>query len=153
MAKSKTLDLTDDQSQAGSFVIDFGEIAGFEPVPEGVYDAEIVQAIPGMSKSNNPKITLQWRVLSGDEENRRIFQDLSFHPKALFATKAVLIGLGFDSNFQGEIDPEELIGLNAELVVAVETSDVINPQTNEPYPPRNVVKKVTSGASGVSDLL
>lgn len=151
MAKQKTLDMTDTDS--GGFSIDFSDIEDFEPVPAGVYDAEIIQSKPGKSKAGYPKITLQWRILEGEMENRRIFQDLTFHPKALFATKAVLVGLGFDKEFKGEVDPEELIGLNATINVAVEESEQINPSTNEPYPPRNVVKRVSASDLTASDLL
>lgn len=154
MAKKKqTLDMSDDDAAVDGFVIDFSDIEDFKPVDEGIYEAEIIQAEGAVSKAGFPKISMQWRITEGENENRRIFHDLSFHPKAMFATKAVLMGLGFDDTFKGNVVPEELIGLNAIITVSVESSGAINPQTNEPYPPRNNVKRVQQSGASISDML
>lgn len=134
------------------FDIDFSDIPDQAPLPAGMYAAEVVAATPGQSKSGNPKVDLQWRIMSGEFENRRVFSHLSLHPNALGVTKAMLLALGFPKDFAGVLDTEDLIGRSASIVVAVEASTQINPETNEPYPPRAVVKRVKPLQMGDADL-
>jgi len=117
-------------------------VKGLEPLPDGTYTAEIVEAKEGSSQAGHPKIDLQWTIISPAEHaGRRIFDILSFHPDALFRTKATLVGLGFDGSFKGEISTEQMIGRKALLTVSTEVSTQTDPDGN-PYPPRNRVKKV-----------
>lgn len=124
------------------FNVDFSEIKDPEPVAPGEYVAEVVAATPGTSKAGHAKIDLQWKIIGSEEDNRRVFSNLSWHPNALQVTKGILIGLGFPTDFSGGIDPEDLVGESAVIVVAVEQSDQINPNTQELYAPRAVVKRV-----------
>jgi len=54
--------------------IDFSEIKGLDPVPNGTYEAEIVYAQEGTSGSGHPKIDLRWKILDGEYANRLVFE-------------------------------------------------------------------------------
>jgi hypothetical protein len=133
--------------------IDFSEVQGLDPIPEGDYDAEIVYADEGESQSGHPKIDLRWKVLSGEQEGRQVFDTLSFHPKALWRTKATLMSLDFPDDFTGEVTGEELLGRVARIKVKIDPSSGTNPDTGEPYPERNRITKVTPSDMSVEDLL
>lgn len=122
--------------------IDFSDVKGLEPIPAGVYLATVKKATPGTSNSGNEKIDLQWQVEEGDHAERIIFDTLVWHPKALFRIKQVLIAFGYDENFSGEVEAEELEGQTALLAIDIEQSTQVDPATGEPYPPRNRVKRV-----------
>jgi len=130
--------------------IDFSEVQDLQPLPDGQYTATVVSAKEGISQNGNPKIDIQWSVEGGDYDGRRIFDTLTFTAKALFRVKATLKGLGFPENFSGDITAEDLIGKTAVITVTTEQSEGINPTTNEPYGPRNRVKKVSPVGSGTN---
>lgn len=132
--------------------IDFSDVQGLEPIPQGLYPCSIVFAEAGMSQSENPKIDLRWKVEEGEYADRMIFDTLSFHPKALFRTKAVLQALGWAKDFAGDVDVEDLLGASATLSVTIEDSTGTD-EFGEPYPPRNRVVKVKPTGQSVKDLL
>jgi hypothetical protein len=133
--------------------IDFSEVQGLDPIPDGTYDAEIVFADEGESQSGHPKIDLRWKVLAGEHEGRQVFDTMSFHPKALWRTKDTLMALDFPEDFSGDITGEELLGRVATITVKIEPSSGTNPDTGEPYPERNRITKVKAADMSVQDLL
>lgn len=122
--------------------IDFSNVQGLEPIPAGTYEAEVVEAKEGVSRTENPKIDLRWKILGGSQDGRVVFDTLAFSPNALWRVKNTLLGLGFSKDFTGDVTPEDLIGRSATIMVTIETSDQIDPETGEPYPPRNRISKV-----------
>ena len=74
--------------------------------------------------------------------NRRVFDTISFHENALPYTKEKLKGLGL-GDFSGTVQDlaELLLGHDVVIAVGIQESDQIDPNTNEPYPPRNSVKR------------
>jgi hypothetical protein len=134
--------------------IDFSAVKDLEPIPAGKYEAEIVHAAEGMSKTGNPKIDLRWKILAGEYEGRQVFDLLAFAPNALFRVKATLKALGWDVNKPGAqtISGADLIGLQATIVVSIEPSSGADPQTGEPYPERNRVVKVLTLGTDVNAL-
>ena len=140
-----------------NFSIDFSEIPTTEPVPEQWYPAEIVTVKAGVSKSSgSPKLDVQWKITGDEYNNRRVFQTLSLKPEALWALRAFMEGLGLvPKNFDGALDinAEEWIGMEGWIKVGIQKSEQINPETNEPYEPRNNVKKIAlSAPDGAGDL-
>lgn len=144
------VDLTD---SGEGFVVDFSEIADLGPVPQGTYVASVVTARPGVSGSGHPKIDMGWKIEEGDYEGRQVFDTLAFHPKALPMTKRKLLQLGFPEDFSGTIEAEDLIGINASIVVSIRQSQQINPDTGEPYDPRNVINKIAGGDLDLEEIL
>lgn len=142
---------------AGGFVVNFAEIPDAnEPVAPGTYDCTIVAAEPTTSKAGNPMIKIRWRIDDeGPAHHRNIFDNLVFTPAALWRVRQVLEALGFASNFAGNVNPESLIGEAATLKITIQAGNGNNPETGEPYPPRNNVAKVSKiGTSRkVADLL
>jgi hypothetical protein len=134
--------------------IDFSEVKGLEPIPNGQYEATIVHAEVGTSKKGFPKIDLRWQVDLADGSKRNVFDSMSFHPDALWRTKLTLQGLGFPDSYSGEIGPEDLVGRSALITVGLDTGRT-DPATNEPYPDRNRVIKVKPIGSdmGVDDFV
>jgi len=124
-------------------VIDFSAVPSMDPVPNGDYEAEVVHAEVGTSKAGYPKIDLRWKIIGGEHDGRQIFDSLSFHPNALFRVKQVLQAFDFANDFSGSVDPEELVGQTAMLKVALEPGTDVDPNTGEPYPARNRIKKVS----------
>lgn len=108
----------------------------------GQYIASVVKAETAMSKASNEMINLQWKVSGGKFDGRIIFDQLVFAEKSLFRVKRTLLGLGYPKDHKGNIDPNLLVGKSAMLTVDIEESTQIDPETGEPYPPRNRVKKV-----------
>jgi hypothetical protein len=122
--------------------IDFSKVQGLEPVAPGSYTATIVKAEAGQSKAGNEKIDLQWKVEGGKEDGRIIFDTLTFTEKAMFRVKATLISLGFPKNFRGNVKPDELVGKTAKITVDIQPGNGVDPETGEPYPARNRIKKI-----------
>jgi len=130
--------------------INFADVKGLEPIPVGIYIATIIKAEEGISRKDNPKIDLQWKVDDGGPyDGRIIFDVLTFTEKAMFRVKATLKALGWDKKFKGNVNAEDMLGKTASLVVDIETSTQLD-EEGEPYPPRNRVKKVKPIASGRS---
>lgn len=142
-----------DMTESGGFSVDFSEIADMGPIPGGVYEASIVSAKPGVSQSGNPKIDIAWKVEEGQYEGRQVFDTLSFHPNALPMTKRKLLNLGFPEDFSGEISAEDLVGTTATITVTIEQSTQINPDTGQPYDPRNRVSRISGGEVDLESLL
>jgi hypothetical protein len=136
---------------ANGFVVDFGAIKDLDPIADGKYDAAIAAATFGYSKSGQPKVDVQWKILDeGEFFDRVIFDTMSFHPKALWRTKATLIAIGLPEDFSGELTREDLLGARATITIGMEQSSGLNPDTQEPYPARPRVKNVQRLGSGVS---
>lgn len=77
--------------EGGDLVINLQDVQEmkFENVPKGLYLAEIDSASYGMSNSSGkPMITLSWKIIDGQYENRKLLQWLSFSQGALPGTKA-----------------------------------------------------------------
>ena len=121
--------------------IAFDEVQGLVPVEPNTYLCSVKEAKTGVSKSGNEKIDLQWQIEEGPFTGRIIFDTLVWHEKALFRVKQTLIAFGYEENFSGNVEAEDLIGNSALLVVDIEESTQLD-DTGEPYPPRNRVRRV-----------
>lgn len=122
--------------------IDFSEVKGIDPLPVGTYLATVVTATDGESQNGNPKIDLQWKIESGTYEGRIVFDTLTFTQNSMFRVKNTLIGLGFPKTFDGEVTGADLVGKTANITLDIQSSTQLDPDSGEPYPPRNRVKKV-----------
>lgn len=143
-------------NQPFSFDMDFSTIKGFEPLPDGRYNASIVEAKPGTSQNNNPTLTLKWRVTDGEHEGRVIYDVLTFTKDAEWRVKAVCEGLApfqpdpeTGAPWTGRITPELFIGEPAVITVALDTKSTgkIDPKTGKPYEARPRVQSVALAGS------
>lgn len=131
--------------------IDFSEVHGLEPVPAGTYAAEVVFAQEGHSKAGQPKIDIRYKIIGGEYDGRQILDTLSFHPQALWRTKLTLQAMGFSKDFNGEVTPEDLIGREVTITVAVEASKEVD-EHGDPYPDRNKVTKIKGPKASASSI-
>ena len=122
--------------------IDFSTVQGVEPVPAGKYLATITKAEAGVSKNGNEKIDLQWKITGGDYNNRIIFDVLTFTAAAMFRVKNTMLALGAKKKFAGNVEPAWFVGKTANIVVDIQASTQVDPESGEAYPPRNRVKKI-----------
>jgi len=134
-------------------VIDFSAVPDIEPVPNGVYRCECIKGEDGVSKNDNDKIDLQWKVLNGQYAGRIVFDNLTFTDKSLGIVKTKLKGMGFDANFSGEVHGEDLVGIVSDLHVTIQQGEGVDEATGEAYPPRNRVQKYTQVKATTADLL
>jgi len=127
-------------------IVDFSNIAGPEPLPVGEYLAKVVHAEEGLSAAQQSKIDLQWEVIAPEEyAGRRVFQLLSFHPDAVSRTKQMLIGMGFDRAYQGEVNAQSMMDRECAITLVIEAGKPMPEGEGEPgetYPDRNKVKKI-----------
>lgn len=108
---------------------------GFEAIPSGTYDSAVQEVTMTETKSEDgalpkgtPGLNVQFRVVGGDYDNRRLFNTYWIAPKK-YEKKAMmdgmlarfLIALGFDEEtvLSGTFEPEldEIVGLECRLVV------------------------------------
>ena len=120
----------------------FAEVKGLDPLPDGTYLAKVVHSEEGLSAQQQPKIELRWEIIAPENyAGRIVFDILSFHADAMFRTKEVLKGMGFDENFNGEISAEMLLNRECAITLRIEQSNKTDDEGNA-YPPRNKVRKV-----------
>lgn len=133
--------------------IDFTAVPDVSPVPAGRYNATIVSAVPGRSKTGNAKIDVRWKVDDGEFAGRQVFDSISFHENALWRAKQTLRAINgdvFDKAFSGAVDVNDLITESAIIQVIIDQQEDIDPNTGDPYEPRNKVVKVFPYGSQVT---
>lgn len=123
--------------------IDLSDVKGLDPIPAGKYVATITEAKTAVSKAGNEMIQMRWHIEEGEYEGRIVFDNMVFSSNAMWRVKQTLIGLGFPKDYTGNVEPDDLIGLSANIVVTIEQSNQLD-EEGEPYPPRNQVKRVMS---------
>jgi len=143
----------DGNDNAGDFVIDFSEVPD-DLIPDGKYNAEIVAAKGGTSKKGLPKIDMRYKIISGEFANRQILETMSLAPARMAQVKKALMVLGLSDGKTARFRPEDMVGKICQIVVGKETSTMIDPDTGDPYPPRNRIKSVRKAATeSVESLL
>lgn len=104
-----------------------GVKSGFDVIPAGRYYAKVVDSKAEMNKAGDALVVkLQWEVQDEYDANgekvqgRKIFDNLSTKPAALFKLKGLLDMLGFDASGEFELDPEQLMSQELYLDVIVD---------------------------------
>ena len=126
----------------GAIEVDFSQAVEFEPLPAGSYAVQCAGCKASTSKKGFPKWDWNWKVVEGEFEKRQIFDSISFHPNALGRTKAVLKGLGIDTQGRQKLSPSQVVNMYAIARVVIEPSTMVDPDTGELYPPRNRIKSL-----------
>ncbi len=117
------------------------DTGGFDPLPPGEYIGQAIEGRIAPPKSGNGyALTLVWKILEGDYENRQIWQNISFvHPKAgaqyhgQRMLNAVIAATGAATPLQ---TVEPLLFVPVRLGVAIEADKT------GAYPDKNKVTKV-----------
>lgn len=113
-------------------VVDFTDVKelSFDPIPRGRYLASVETAEVRQSQNSEFEyLALVWEVLPSDEAvkgdyvGRKLFDNMSFSPNALWRLKSFLKQAAEYSDEElsreFEVDPSEFIGLESELQVTV----------------------------------
>jgi hypothetical protein len=96
----------------------------FEPLPQGQYHVRVVKAeeVTGETKQDGtlkaPYITTWFEIVAGDYTGRLIFKNFIFTQNALPFLKPFLVALGYPTDQDVDINPNDW--LNEQLVVQVE---------------------------------
>lgn len=127
--------------------IDFTNVkSGFEPIPEGTYEAIVFEVEQKISQAGKPYLNWQLKLLGGDNDGRRAFYMTSLSPAALWKLKEVLHNLGFSKeSLAGEFDLDiaSLIGKECTIVIQHEE---YNGDTRD-----RVVNVLPSGSAATGD--
>ena len=125
-------------------VVDFTEVEELEysPLPSGRYLVNIVEA-EEREGNEYPYIAFVYEVVEGQDSDsddevagRKLFDNVSLSPKALWRFKSLLRCLGYEEKDLGgslEIEPEELLEMEMEVQVKI--------QKDQEYGDRNRVSK------------
>lgn len=131
----------------------------FELLPEGKYHAEIVESEErdiGRDGEKGTKISLRWKILSGQLQGRLVFQDIlhNYNVPGEKGDKTRDIAsrqLSAICHATGRMTPqstEELHNIPCEISVGFGKQN-IDPNTGQPYPRRNEVKGVKAWGQGI----
>jgi hypothetical protein len=109
-----------------AYSVDFTNVQtlNMNPLPAGQYYVQVVACNPKSSKAGKPMFEWQYRVVDGEFENRRIYQNTMLQQESLWKLKQNLVGLGYsEADLEGniQIDPEEMFGLECYAVVTQRT--------------------------------
>lgn len=129
--------------------MNFDDIKEQELVPAGMYLAQVAGSEEKTSKAGNTMFSVRWQIIvdsdgNEDHANRVIFDNFVFafeseSPVPLRRVKSGLNALGWEKNFSGDVEAEELIGKVALIGVGQRQSEGADDQ-GEPYPPQNNVR-------------
>ena len=114
---------------------------GFEPIPAGVYVAEIVKSEIKNTKDGTGKyISLQVKVIDGDHAKRLVFDNLNIVNKNQTAVeianrvlKSIVVACDLGDDYQLE-DTEDLHGTPIGIQVAIQ-------EATAQWPAKNVIKR------------
>lgn len=132
--------------------IDFSQVEGLKPIEPQRIAFEIETATAAVSKSGHAKVDCKLRITEPEGITGRVVWDtFSFHPNALPFTKEKLVALGL-GDFRGDAEDlaEALLGESGVAAVGIQESEQVNPDTGEPYEPRNNVRKYYPAGSALS---
>lgn len=157
--KSKYADVVLDFTQAPKVLIPAGTECGLE----------IKQARPAATKAGFPKASIMYVVTEGDFEGEAFWDDLLFIPAqppkkgTMWRVHQFCEAIGYELPTSIAADEiigfmkqfcEDLLGETLSAEIDINTSTEINPKTDKPYEPRNVVKKfIKPGSRSLDDLL
>lgn len=99
--------------------VNFADIEDFEALPEGVYSAVIekVEYREPKEKGKAPYLNVEYTVSEGEFESRKLWEVLSWSPKALFRMRDFFLAFGFeDGAYELDIDDESNLLLDPDLV-------------------------------------
>jgi hypothetical protein len=110
----------------GSVMIDLNSVeqASFEVIPRGTYAATIASCEYGLSQNSGmPMWTTQLEITEGEYEGRKLFNHISFSPKALPFTKKTLAAIApelLSGPFNPETTASDMEGKAVRVKVSIE---------------------------------
>ena len=96
------------------------EASDCTPVPKGKYLCRLVKIEEDVTKYGDPLWKLWFQIEDGEYENRYIFDNLVFSPKAEKRMKLICNRLGVPVIGERELEPSELLDKRCYITVDVE---------------------------------
>lgn len=133
-----------DGDESDGFFIDMESIVT-ELIPAGTKVFAVIQtAERSTSSAGNPMMKLRWKIEdpnAGNFDGKSVFDTLVWSPNTMEIVKRALIAFGFDQRLKTRVTPDALQGRGCMITIGIQYDETkIDPNTNEPYEPRNVVK-------------
>lgn len=101
-----------------------GVEAGGKSIPDGNYEAEIVEVTEEESSNGNEQLKVVWQITDGKMKGTKIFDWVSLTPQSLWRLRGLLETIGQDvPDGMMNIDLDDLVGSSAQLEV---TNDEYN---------------------------
>lgn len=115
--------------------LDFSNVEGgnFDPVPAGDYLVEIEKFEETTSTSGNQMIKATFKIVEGEYEGRKIFDNYVLNQNSLWKLKSLFVALGEDVSGMAEFSPDDFVGKKFLATVSIEES--------AGYDPTNRIKK------------
>jgi hypothetical protein len=102
--------------------IDFTDVKVIEPIPVGTYQVLVTNAEAKEGKEF-PYVSWEFTVDGGEFDGRKVWNNTSVSPKALWKLKEALIALGADPASLGgavTFDPADYVGSQCMAIVNIE---------------------------------
>lgn len=97
------------------------DVESYVSVPAGPHHVRIAEVRPGVSRDGATRWTFRLEVLDGDHAGRTAAWDsLTWSERGVYRVKKVLEALGLDVRGELEIEPDDLVGLQATVTVTPE---------------------------------
>lgn len=141
--------------------VDFGgvkdpEDKSFDPLPEGTYHCKVYQVKTGTTKDGSSEMwRVQYAVVNGEHQNRRIFDNIVWSEKAYPRLKLIFKRMGFNVSGVLDLSPGDIV--DKEVMIEVELSEYEDREGNikqrnvVPYGGYEAVEETTAGAGEVPD--
>lgn len=113
-----------------SITVDFSNVQDveFEVLPAGVYST-VISGAQVKQGQNHPYLALELQIQDGDYSGRKVWDNLSFSPNALWKMKKLFSALEMETTGNIEFEPEDLIGEEVAITLRIAT-DKENRQRN-----------------------
>jgi hypothetical protein len=90
--------------------LDFTSVKGFDPLPEGDYIVKVTNVTEKVSQSGNDLLNMEYTVVAGDDDGRRVFDNFVLTEKSLWRFKQFLTTVGIKAVGKESIDTNDIIG-------------------------------------------
>ena len=120
---------------------DGSQRASFELLPEGTYDAEVIEAEERTSQKGNDMIALTLQVAHPEGYEARVWDYLVSVPAAVFKIRMFCEAAGLDKQYQsGRLTAKECIGKNVSARIGIE-------EGRDGFGDRNTIYECVTGGS------
>jgi hypothetical protein len=97
--------------------------SGYTPLPDGVYDLNILEAKTGTSKSGKPMATMAMAPTNLPYENRRLYHHVLLLEEFEPYSRSFFQSLGFSDVNLGSFDFSQLVGMKVRGILRSEKKD------------------------------
>lgn len=113
---------------SGSFTVDFSQVPDREAAPAGEYQLEIVSAELRVSKGEKTAgtrmLNLHWKIVGGEADNTRVFENLMLAGDAMWKTKQFFVAAFGKGQTTFQMNCEELVGVQVRARLTTEVWEV-----------------------------